>query len=461
MDLEQIKHDVKRVIEYSQNIQNAQVDNIINDWYRAKKKWIQYFRYEPIYEYPEEVKFELDKTAKEQLIDSFVEKIENYYSNDDLGSFIRALSINEFFNNLTSSAWSHWGIEIPKNYKVIKAFKFFEDDEDKLKRIQNEASMIIQQNIVSGRLCLSVHPLDYLSLSENVHNWRSCHALDGDYRSGNMNYMMDRNTVVCYLRAEKQAILPHFPEDVIWNSKKWRVLLFMSNHDNMIFMGRQYPFESKVGLEIIKNKILPHIINTELITWSDFCSTVSINDIYNKYSQANQEVYYNNLVLCRDGLVPPSFLIKNGENCHQFNDLLSSTCYRPIYAYRTNPECTNDETLISTTRFLVGEKCHCVKCGRGYIDFAEKMICKECDSKENIDDYFECEMCGVMTHNGYEYHLPYSDMSVCPECFSKYTHPCEECGIRDIDTYVHYYPEHDNKILCGCCAQLLKVKGEN
>ena len=36
---------------------------------------------------------------------------------------------------------------------------------------------------------------------------------------------------------------------------------------------------------------------------------------------------------------------------------------------------------------------------------------------------------------------------------------CKENGIRDIDTYVHYYPEHNNRVLCGCCAQLLKVKG--
>ena len=28
---------------------------------------------------------------------------------------------------------------------------------------------------------------DYLSLSENAFNWRSCHALDGEYRAGNLS----------------------------------------------------------------------------------------------------------------------------------------------------------------------------------------------------------------------------------------------------------------------------------
>lgn len=49
-------------------------------------------------------------------------------------------------------------------------------------------------------------------------------------------------------------------------------------------------------------------------------------------------------------------------------------------------------------------------------------------------------------------------MSLCPECFTKYTHACEKCGIRDIDTYVRYHPEFDNQILCNCCAKLLSIK---
>lgn len=85
--------------------------------------------------------------------------------------------------------------------------------------------MLIQEDKVTGILCLSIHPLDYLSLSENTYNWRSCHALDGEYRAGNLSYMMDNTTVVCYLKGEDEAELPHFPAEVKWNSKKWRMLL--------------------------------------------------------------------------------------------------------------------------------------------------------------------------------------------------------------------------------------------
>ena len=67
-------------------------------------------------------------------------------------------------------------------------------------------------------------------------------------------------------------------------------------------------------------------------------------------------------------------------------------------------------------------------------------------------------MCGCLTHRGYEYHLPYSDLSVCPDCFQKYTHACVDCGIRDTSDYVRYRPELDNEILCNCCAKLRAVK---
>ena len=377
MDLQKIKEDVKKVIEYSQDIPNAKVDAIIDDWYKAKAKWLEYMDGEPIYEYPEEVRFELDRKAKLALIQNFVEKVENYYGNDDLGCFLASLSEEEFFNNITKYEINTFGIVVPANYKVIKAFKFFEENEDKLKEMQNEASMIIQQNVVSGRLCISVHPLDYLSLSENVHSWRSCHALDGDYRSGNMNYMMDNNTVVCYLRAEKQAILPHFPESVIWNSKKWRVLLFMSEDEKMIFMGRPYPFVSAVGINLIREKILPTIM--PWAKWGNFHEPTYIATIVDHYSGEAIEIEPSQKVPIGGALLPLSYIIEDGNNTHHFNDLLHSTCYTPLYSQRYHPYNYSGGTNIDRTKFKIGKKCRCPSCGEKYIDFGEKMLCEDCD----------------------------------------------------------------------------------
>jgi hypothetical protein len=50
--------------------------------------------------------------------------------------------------------------------------------------------------------------------------------------------MMDEHTMVCYLKASDSVKLPNFPDDVPWNSKKWRVLLYLSKDLNMLMAGR-------------------------------------------------------------------------------------------------------------------------------------------------------------------------------------------------------------------------------
>ena len=129
----------------------------------------------------------------------------------------------------------------------------------------------IQENKVTGTLCFSVHPLDFLSSSENNYNWRSCHALDGEYRAGNLSYMLDKSTIICYLKGAEKVKLPLFPEYIPWNNKKWRVLLHFSENWDIIFAGRQYPFESEEGIEIVRTLLLSKI-NKDVFSyckWTD------------------------------------------------------------------------------------------------------------------------------------------------------------------------------------------------
>ena len=141
---------------------------------------------------------------------------------------------------------------------------------------------MIQENSITGTLCFSVHPLDYLSISENTYNWASCHSLDGDYRAGNLSYMLDSSTIVCYLRGANNVKLPLFPDDVPWNSKKWRVLLFFSDKQDIIFAGRQYPFTSNNGLDEVRKNLLPFLKLSKRESYCDWTDPVikSIPDSY-------------------------------------------------------------------------------------------------------------------------------------------------------------------------------------
>ena len=102
---------------------------------------------------------------------------------------------------------------------------------------------------------MSVHPLDFLSLSENGHNWRTCHSLDGDYRAGNISYLLDDVTFIAYLKAQDNYYLPNFPTSIPWNSKKWRVLLHLSKDKNLLMAGKQYPLQLERGMQAVLNRI--------------------------------------------------------------------------------------------------------------------------------------------------------------------------------------------------------------
>lgn len=245
--IQQIKKQFDEVISWSQNISQPQTDELFRNWENAKASFIEAFG-GLIYEYPEKVKFHCDKAQKQTKIKDFVEEISCIYNNYELAHFIEENN-DTFFENRVSKPYFKNDIKIHAHSKLVKSFKFFEKDKKVLYTLQNKASQIIQEDCVEGTLCFSVHPLDYLSISENIYNWRSCHSLSGEYRAGNLSYMQDECTVICYLKGEDNVKLPMFPDSVPWNSKKWRVLFYVHNSKELIFAGRQYPFESKSGMQ--------------------------------------------------------------------------------------------------------------------------------------------------------------------------------------------------------------------
>ena len=195
-----IINKVNRVIEYSQNIEKADSTQLIEKWFAAKGGFINAWGGSCIYEVSEPMTFYLSPEEKARRFNEFIESVDDTYSNQELTYFLDWLTIEEVFNNHLTRDYTYYNIKIPKETKVIKALKYFESNEEVLRKIQDRLSMILQEDKITGTLCLSVHPLDYLSVSENTYHWRSCHALDGDYRSGNLQYMVDGSTIVCYLR---------------------------------------------------------------------------------------------------------------------------------------------------------------------------------------------------------------------------------------------------------------------
>ena len=155
--------DVKYVIEYSQEIENPRTDLLEEDFYEAKSKFIEMFG-GLTYTYPEKVTFELSEDVKQERYKSFLNYVAENYCDRDLYAFIKHCGEKNFYKNIVEEAYRD---KIPKGMKVIKAFKRFNLTNKELRELQDAASMIIQENKVSGYLTISVHPLDFLSMSVN------------------------------------------------------------------------------------------------------------------------------------------------------------------------------------------------------------------------------------------------------------------------------------------------------
>ena len=452
-----VQEQFNKVISYSQGIPEPETDKLFADWLEGKRDFIEAFGGQLIYEWPEKVSFELGSREKSLRLDDFIGVLENRYENYDLAEFVRANREGFFSNQVVEPYTTSKGDTIPKGMKLLRAFKFFESDANALEAEQNAASMIIQEDKIEGTLCLSVHPLDFLSTSENTHNWRSCHALDGEYRSGNLSHMIDHSTFICYLKSNKDEKLPNFPPDVPWNSKKWRVLFYMSDRWDMIFAGRQYPFCTETGLDFVKNKVFPRANLGDFSTWIDkkYCGFKD-KDVYSNFSHSYVPVV--------DGLVPLNELVINEPGSLQFNDVLSSSCYDALYAYK-KVECFGGykyAPMHKFTRFHVGGKCNCTRCGKYPIEITSSFMCNDCELEygDSEDDMFAyCPCCGSRYYYDDGVWVEGDEECVCPSCADSETTICDCCGTRHYTSAMVYSRKH-NKYLCPDCWDEMQIEEE-
>ena len=236
--MREIQKTFDKILMNSQLItkDSLNTDPIFKNWSKNKSRFFEAFGGQLIYEFPTPISFEVDADRQNRLADNFIKKVfhqQKKYPNGTFFDFIR-LNANSFLTNHTEKDFNYADIHIKKGEKISKSFKYFFTDEKLVRELQDLYSTYQTQKTLTGKLCLSIHPLDYISISNNAHGWRSCHALDGEYCAGNLNYMQDTTTIVAYIKSDKDMQIEGFPEDVLWNSKKWRMLIHIDEKKNMV-----------------------------------------------------------------------------------------------------------------------------------------------------------------------------------------------------------------------------------
>ena len=137
--------------------------------------------------------------------------------------------------------------------QIMKAYHHdFEGYEKGFNDFSVWQSRMLNDKKLEGELCLSIHPLDYITMSENTCDWSSCMNWPekGCYRSGTVEMMNSPMVIVAYLKSKDPLMLDtgwiynhnsgHRTE-MEWSSKKWRTLIII--HDTGLYSVKAYPYQ--------------------------------------------------------------------------------------------------------------------------------------------------------------------------------------------------------------------------
>lgn len=237
-----------------------------------------------------------------------------------------------------------------------------------------------------GYLTISIHPLDFMTMSDNASNWKSCMSWkdQGCYRIGSIE-MMNSNNVFCVYYTSKKEDTGFSFGNYEWNDKKWRGLVMATK--DIIVANKAYPYRSKETNIAIIDKIkelakenmgYTYEFGPELYKDMDHimtdCYLDDVSDsIANKSSGLRKNIYFRSVGM--------------------YNDMLHNTDNYEYWCYRNK---VKTKKLISYSG-----KSECMCCGKtdilryvghdeGFHNYRNvgSTLCKKCE------DLAICPNCG-------------------------------------------------------------------
>lgn len=292
-------------------------------------------------------------------------------------------------------------ITFQRGCKTIKALGKIAK-EFNLKDFENfrlEHSRFTNQRDVTGKLCISIHPMDYMTMSDNDCGWQSCMSWmnEGCYRQGTVEMMNSDNVIVAYLKSEEDMKIS---DEFFWNSKKWRQLFIVD--ENIITGIKAYPFPNEELTEKILNW-LRELVKINL-NW-DFEKKV-IN--YNPWRDT--EIFS-----------PSDRRYFDFRTEYMYNDFGSTDYHQGIFPLREQSDFNFDDLHYILNYSGMNE---CVICGGTDnidLDLDESLlICNNCGN------FHYCESCGArLPFNSDGWFWDGDEGPLCQCCYSDLFSICE------------------------------------
>lgn len=267
-------------------------------------------------------------------------------------------------------------------------------------------SQVLNQKKLRGNLCLSIHPLDYMTMSDNANGWTSSMSWqeNGCYRQGTVEMMNSPMVVVAYLTSSCNMGLPGGGE---WNSKKWRQLFIVN--PNFIGNVKAYPYQNDS-------------LTAAVLDWlKELAETVNLGEYHSKMTQydTSRDFDINGKWYCID---PYTNLMYNDFSDNQF-----------AYISKKLSE--------GTYEFCYSGESECMCCGETFCEFDhEGSLLGDCCGK-----IFFCDSC--RDHYYSEDDLIELDGNYyCQYCFQNYAIADDLTGeVHHRDNIVNIYLADDDK----------------
>ncbi len=303
-------------------------------------------------------------------------------------------------------------------------------------------SRILNQKTVKGDLHLSIHPLDFYTMSVNANDWTSCMRWDpsepGEYCMGTVEMCNSPYVLVAYLSSSKTLDIAD--GEYTWNSKKWRELFLVDCVDQKFIASiKGYPIWDH-NLERIVLEWLAELARPE----KEY--TISAYD-FSAGRKENNPFHFSTNFMYNDFCYPQHLILT-------WDDLYGSNEVRAIN-YSGEAQCmVCGCSDVSYADSLCCNNCEditvCAGCGSRLYDWEEEeeyvvegeTVCKSC-----WENSTQCDDCGEIFWN--DHTLPVSigdfDFYFCEDCFNTFF--TKDTPLNNLTDY--YEPTYKNLTIKG------------
>lgn len=392
---------------------NKKLNNkkILKNWYNNKINLFKLLKNNLIYEFPVQISFSFEE--KIDIMKKFLTQNNGYLLMNELNAYFYDktefndlyLAIKEAYNidNLVRNIWNfgNFKYEIDNNklilcngMKITTAFKkisnYFKLNYYEQFRLAHSQGN--NYNFSNEVIYLSIHPLDYFTLSDNKCGWDSCLSWikEGGNCLGTIELMNNSSAIIAYIKSKKDMEIPKGT----WSNKKWRELFFI-NEDG-IFESKSYPYRFDELSKIVINKIkeLSNIEtnNLYLLNYNE------VNQIENKKIIFSPRQYY----MYNDFTVIPK-TVNNSSRGH--------------YTYFSNTFFNNKLDIEINYEPNFSGQALCLSCGNNFGELNAKgqksnLFCYKCSK-----DFKVCDICGKIVYDNSITKLEISGELYCEDCY--------------------------------------------